>query len=238
MKNKYVRHAHISEVLFRKVLKLFCADIPARTAAGLAGLSVQSTQSLYDGLRLRILALTLEEARPFAGEVEIDESYFGARRVRGKRLAHLPASTCPLRLLGGRGAGGKTPVIGLLKRGGKVFTEIVENCSKQALMPIIKGQVLSEATVYTDGWKSYDGLVLGGYKHHRIHHHQNQVARGKNHVNGIESFWSFTKLRLAKLRGIRAQYFFLHLKESEWRWNHRHDNLYLFLLKNLRSKPL
>lgn len=223
MKNKYVKHAHISEAIFRNVLKLFCADIPALTAAGLAGLSVQSTQSLYDGLRLRILALTLEEARPFAGEVEIDESYFGARRVRGKR---------------GRGAGGKTPVIGLLKRGGKVFTEIVENCSKQALMPIIKGQVLSEATVYTDGWKSYDGLVLGGYKHHRIHHHQNQFARGKNHVNGIESFWSFTKLRLAKLRGIRAQYFFLHLKESEWRWNHRHDNLYLFLLKNLRSEPL
>ena len=223
MKNKYVKHAHISEVLFRKVLKMFCADIPARTAGGLTGLSVQGTQSLYDGLRLRVMELALEEARPFAGEVEIDESYFGPRRVRGKR---------------GRGAGGKTPVIGLLKRGGKVFTEIVENCSKAALMPIIKGQVLSEATVYTDGWKSYDGLVLGGYKHHRIHHHQNQFARGKNHVNGIESFWSFTKLRLAKLRGIRAQYFFLHLKESEWRWNHRHDNLYLFLLKNLRSKPL
>ena len=223
MKNKYVKHAHISEGIFRKVLKLFCADIPALTAAGLTGLSVQSTQRLYDGLRLRIMELTMTEARPFAGEVEIDESYFGARRVRGKR---------------GRGAGGKTPVVGLLKRGGKVFTEIVENCSKQALMPIIEGQVLAEATIYTDGWKSYDGLVLGGYKHYRIHHHQNQFARGKNHVNGIESFWSFTKLRLAKLRGIRAHYFFLHLKESEWRWNHRHDNLYLILLKNLRSKPL
>ena len=223
MKNRYEKHAHISEGIFRRVLKLFCADIPAHTAAGLAGLSVQSTQRLYDGLRLRIMELTLEEARPFAGEVEIDESYFGARRVRGKR---------------GRGAGGKTPVVGLLKRGGKVFTEIVENCSKAALLPIIKGQVLAEATIYTDGWKSYDGLVLDGYKHHRIHHHKNQFARGKNHVNGIESFWSFTKLRLAKLRGIRAPYFFLHLKESEWRWNHRHDNLYLILLKNLRSEPL
>ncbi len=166
------------------------------------------------------MELALEEARPFADEVEIDESYLGARRVRGKR---------------GSGAGGNTPVIGLLKRGGKAFTEIVENCSKQALMPIIHGQVLSEATAYTDGWKSYDGLFLGGYKHHRIYHHQNQFARGKNHVNTIESFWSYTKLRLGKLRGIRAQYFFLHLKESEWRWNHRHDNLYLFLLKNLRS---
>jgi transposase-like protein len=223
LKNRYIHYAHISEGKFRAVLKLFCADVPALTSAGLTGLSVQATQRLYDKLRLRILELAVEEARPFAGEVEVDESYFGARRVRGKR---------------GRGASGKTPVIGLLKRGGKVFTAIVENCSRQELMPIVKGQVLSQSTVYTDGWKSYDGLVLGGYKHHRIHHHRNQFARGKNHVNGIESFWSFTKLRLAKLRGIRHEYFILHLKESEWRFNHRHDNLYRLLLKILRSHPL
>jgi len=164
LKNRYIHYAHISEGKFRAVLKLFCADVPALTSAGLTGLSVQATQRLYDKLRLRILELAVEEARPFAGEVEVDESYFGARRVRGKR---------------GRGASGKTPVIGLLKRGGKVFTAIVENCSRQELMPIVKGQVLSQSTVYTDGWKSYDGLVLGGYKHHRIHHHQNQFARGK-----------------------------------------------------------
>jgi len=193
------------------------------TTAGLVGLSVQAAQRWYDRLRLRILEMAVEEARPFAGEVEIDESYFGARRVRGKR---------------GRGAAGKTPVIGLLKRGGKVFTEIVENCSRQALEPIIKGQVLSETTIYTDGWKSYDGLVLGGYKHHRIHHHRNEFARGKNHVNGIESFWSFAKLRMAKLRGIRADSLIIHLKESEWRWNHRDVHLYSFLLKLLRSEPL
>ena len=205
------------------MLRLFCADVPALTSAGLSGLSVQATQRLYDKFRCRILEWTVEEARLFAGEVEVDESYFGARRVRGRR---------------GRGAGGKTPVIGLLKRGGKVFTEIVGNCSKQELMPIIRGQVLSDSTVYTDGWKSCDGLVLGGYKHHRIHHQQNQFARGRNHVNGIESFWSFTKLRLAKLRGIRPNSFILHLKESEWRFNHRHDCLYSLLLKNLRLFPL
>jgi transposase-like protein len=169
------------------------------------------------------LELAVDEASPVTGEIEVDESYFGARRVRGKR---------------GRGASGKTPVIGLLKRGGKVFTQIVANCSKAELMPIIKGQVLSESTVYTDGWASYDGLVLGGYEHHRIHHHKNEFARGKNHVNGIESFWSFAKLRMAKLRGIRSEYFILHLKESEWRFNHRHENIYRLLLSELRGNPL
>ena len=223
MKNRYVKDAKISEAKMRSLVKVFAADVPALTAAALVGLNRNTTQRYYDRLRLRIGELARQEAGPMAGEVEVDESYFGARRVRGKR---------------GRGASGKTPVIGLLKRGGKVFTQIVENCSKQALVPIIKGRVLSEATVYTDGWKSYDGLILDGYKHHRIHHHENQFARGRNHVNGIESFWSFTKLRLAKLHGIRPNYFPLHLKESEWRFNHRQDNLYLLILKNLRLSPL
>ena len=223
MKNRYVKDAKISEAKMRSLVKVFAADVPALTAAALVGLNRNTTQRYYDRLRLRIGELARQEAGPMAGEVEVDESYFGARRVRGKR---------------GRGASGKTPVIGLLKRGGKVFTQIVENCSKQALVPLIKGRVLSEATVYTDGWKSYDGLILDGYKHHRIHHHENQFARGRNHVNGIESFWSFTKLRLAKLHGIRPNYFPLHLKESEWRFNHRQDNLYLLILKNLRLSPL
>jgi transposase len=223
MKNRYTKVAKISEAKMRALVKLFALDIPALTSAQLLSLNRNTVQRYYDGLRLRILDLATQEAMPVTGEVEVDESYFGARRVRGKR---------------GRGASGKTPVIGLLKRGGKVFTQIVANCSKQELMPIIKGQVLSQSTVYTDGWKSYDGLVLGGYEHHRIHHHQNQFARGKNHVNGIESFWSFAKLRMAKLRGIRSEYFLLHLKESEWRFNHRHDNIYHLLLSSLRKFPL
>ena len=117
----------------------------------------------------------------------------------------------------GRGAGGKIPVIGLHKRGENVYPNVVKNCSKAELMPIITGRVLEGTDIYTDGWKACDGLVLKGYEHHRIHHHQNQFARGKNHVNGIESFWSYAKFRFLKLRGVRKDRFLLHLKECEWR---------------------
>ena len=105
-------------------------------------------------------------------------------------------------------------------------------------MPILRGNILSESDVYTDGWKAYDGLVRDGYKHHRIYHHENEFARGKNHVNGIESFWSFAKARLAKLHGIRRDRFLIHLKECEWRWNHRGQNIYQILLSNFRKFPL
>ncbi|MBD5408432.1 MAG: transposase [Treponema sp.] len=90
---------------------------------------------------------------PSIGEFECTESYFGAKRVRGKR---------------GRGAVGKTPVFGLLKRGEKVCMRVVENYSRESLMPIIQGLTQSGSTIYTDGWKAYDGLILNGYEHHRI----------------------------------------------------------------------
>ena len=134
-----------------------------------------------------------------------------------------------------REAAGKTPVFGLLKRGDKVFVTIVPACSRESLMPIIQGLILEHSTIYTDGWKAYDGLVLNGYEHYRVFHSENEFARGKNHVNGIENFWNFAKRRLAKFNGCSSDAFVLHLKECEWRYNHRHEYL-LSLLKRLYRK--
>ena len=92
-------------------------------------------------------------------------------------------------------------------------------------MPIIQGKILEGSTIYTDGWKAYNGLILNGYDHYRIYHSNNEFARGKNHVNGIEAFWSFTKRRLAKFNGVSNEKFILHLKECEFRWNYKNKNL-------------
>jgi transposase-like protein len=67
---------------------------------------------------------------------------------------------------------------------------------------------------------------LEGYKHYPIHHHDNQFARGRRPINGIESFWSFAKLRQARLKAVRWEHFYDHLKETEWRFNHRRDTLF------------
>ena len=138
----------------------------------------------------------------------------------------------------GRGAAGKTPVFGLLKRDGRVYVEVVKNCTKEQLMPIIQGKILEGSIINTDGWKAYDGLILNGYTHHRVFHSKNEFARGKNHVNGIESFWSYSKRRLAKFNGLTDEKFILHLKESEFRFNNRKQNLYKILLKIIRENPL
>jgi len=223
MKNKYIYHSHISEHKFREIVKCFEQDLTSQETANLTGISRVTVGRLFVQFRKRIVTLLPEE--PFEGEVELDESYFGAKRVRGKR---------------GRGASGKIPVFGIIKRGDKVFTKIVSHCSKEELLPIIKGQVIEGSNIYTDGWKAYDGLILDGYKHYRIHHHKNEFARGKNHVNGIESFWSYTKRRLSKFNGLQDGHFLLHLKESQWRWNMRvsKKNIYNALLETFRELPL
>ncbi|MFH6975346.1 IS1595 family transposase, partial [Neisseria sp. 23W00734] len=161
---------------------------------------------------------------PFDGVVELDESYFGAKRIRGKR---------------GRGAGGKTVVFGVLKRGNKVYTEIVPDASKATLQKVIRGHISVESVINTDGRRGYHGLVdMGFAKHFRVRHGQNEFARGAQHINGIESFWSYAKHRLIQFHGVARHTFYLHLKETEFRFNHRHDDLYKVLLKMLRKDPL
>ena len=222
-KNQYLNHAHISEAKFKQILKEFCMDSTAKEASLRTSVSRVTINKIYKALRKRIFELTQRESEEmFSGEIELDESYFGPKRIRGKR---------------GRGADKKIVVFGILKREGKVYTKPIQKASKAQILPILKGKVLDGSVVYTDGWKSYDGLIHN-YKHYRIYHSKDEFARGKNHINGIESFWSFAKRRLQKFNGVQKKYFLLHLKESEWRFNHRHDDIYLLLLNELRRNPL
>jgi transposase len=222
--NRYYRRSKIPERKFRQLVRHFALDLTASHAAQLTGLSRRSVTPIFLRIRERI-AEECERASPFSQcEVEVDESYFGARRVRGKR---------------GRGASGKTIVFGIFKRNGCVYTEVVPDCTKATLQAIIRGRVALEAIINSDGWRGYDGLVDVGYaKHFRVNHGQSEFVRGTAHVNGIESFWSYAKRRLQKFNGVSNRTFYLHLKECEHRFNNRNQDLSVLLLKMLERYPL
>jgi transposase-like protein len=196
--NKYYKRSHISEKKFREIMHYFCADLTATQIAYFSKLNINTINKLLNLIRGRIDELSQLQSAPLKGQIEVDESYFGARRVKGKR---------------GRGARGKTIVFGLLKRGDKVYTEIVPNCSAITLQAIIRGKTAIESVIHSDGWRGYNGLVDFGYKKHfRVHHSKNEFARGNSHINGIESFWGYAKSRLAKFKGMDKNMFKLHLK--------------------------
>ena len=148
MKNKYANRSRISEAKVRQIVKLFAVDLNALQIAEIAGVNRNTANRYLAAFRERI-ARFCEAESPVQGEVEVDESYFGARRVKGVR---------------GRGAKGKTIVFGLFKCDGRVYTEIVPDCSKITLQGIIRGRVKLESIIHSDGWRGYDGLVDLGYQ--------------------------------------------------------------------------
>jgi len=209
----------LSDYKIKKIIQCFSLDIDATRSSEILGINRNTINKYYNLIREK-MAISLTDKSLFSGEIECDESYFGAKRVRGKR---------------GRGAAGKTPVFGLLKRNGEVYVQIVPNCTKESLMPIIQGHVLEGSTMHTDGWKAYDGLILNGYDHYRVFHSKDEFVRGKSHVNGIESFWSFAKRRLAKFNGLTNDKFYLHIKECEFRFNNRNNPDILISIWNIFS---
>ncbi len=139
MRNKYIVRGRISEGKFREIVRYFALDIEATKIAKLTRLSRNTINKIVLAIRERI-AEFCEMESPFKGEIEVDESYFGGRRIKGLR---------------GRGASGKLPVFGLLKRQGKVYTEVIDDCLKATLQAVIRGKVDIESVIHSDGWKGY-----------------------------------------------------------------------------------
>lgn len=197
------RRTKLSPRKANTLLSYFVAEVTARTAAELTGVSKDTAALFYRKIRMVIAAKLLEDS-PFAGEVEIDESYFGGIQ-KGKR---------------GRGAAGKVPVFGILKRGGKVYTTVIPDLKSGTLLPIIRAKVVPDSIVYTDGLRSYDVLDVSEFRHERIRHEVELVSQEGKHINGIENFWNQAKRVLRKYNGIPRQSFPLFIKECEFRFNY------------------
>jgi transposase len=219
-----IKFSKLSNYQIKKIIKCYCIDIDATKTGLLVEINRNTINRFYRIFREAIYLDQINETKLFLGDIELDESYFGGRRKRGFHG----------KLKRGRGTQ-KKPVFGIFKRDGlsgkeKIYTEIVPNCKKNTLQAIIKGKIDVKSYINTDGWRGYDGLVDIGYaKHFRVNHSANDFAhKGEEGatvtVNGIESFWSFTKRRLSKFNGY-STYFDLHLKECQWRWNKEPEEL-------------
>jgi len=212
------KHAKLSRYKIKKILFYFSMDLTATQTAQIMKLNRKTINRYYKLFRERLSRPQIS-GEPFSGEVELDESYFGGKHHKGKR---------------GRGSENKIPVFGILKRNGKVYTQIIPNATSKTLLEIVNSKVEMDSVVYTDSFRAYNHLTINGYKHYRINHSK-EFARGKNHINGIENFWSYCKMRLAKFNGLQREDFYLHLKESEFRFNNRYEDLYKMMLQAITA---
>jgi transposase len=183
------------------ILHYFSLEIPANKTAKDLGFSYNKVRSKYMQYRQEIYDFLQQEFIKLSGEIECDESYFGGKR-KGNR---------------GRGAAGK------------IFTTIVDNVTAETLMNEIKNNSEKGSVFYTDKFRSYKSLKFYG-KHLTIDHNK-YFKNGRRHINGLEGFWSFAKERLLKYHGVSKNNFLLYLKEMEFRYNYRKENLFHLLIK-------
>lgn len=217
-----LRYSRITSNKRTKLLEFFVGGATARCAAEIAGVNRNTARLFFHRLRV-IIAEEQEKLSPFVdGEVEVDESYFGGKR-KGKR---------------GRGAAGKIPVFGLLKRGGKVYTQVIPDAKAATLMPIIKDRIAPDSIVYSDSLPSYNALDISDFRHYRINHSK-LFADKKNHINGIENFWNQAKRHMRQFNGVPKQNFNLFLKECEFRFNNPSVKKQLQLLRQwIKSRQI
>ena len=136
------------------------------------------------------------------GEVEIDETFLGGREWNKHERKKQKA---------GRGPVGKTAIVGLRERGGRVRAIPVENLDGPTLKKIIRDNVDPESTLYTDDHRGYSGLDKE-YKHKKVKHSAKEFVDGMAHTNGIESVWAVLK------RGFNGVYH---------QWSRKHTRAYV-----------
>jgi transposase-like protein len=161
-------------------------------------------------IRKYMAALDSDDPLGGPGEiVEIDEAMIGGK-AKGKG--------------GGRYAGNKTCVLGMLEHGGELITRVVSNVREVNLVPVIHEHVLRGTHIHTDALLSYRNLGKQGYRHSKVRHDIGEyVGRDGQTVNAIEGFWAMLK------RGINGTHIHVsgkhlpkYLGEFEYRWNMRH----------------
>ena len=169
-----------------------------------------------------IRKLMAEDISPLTGQVEVDETYIGGKRS-GKR---------------GRGAAGKTIVVGLTERKGNAIVKVVPDVKTRTLLPMIWKNVSSDSTIFTDDLPSYNQVAKLGYAHEIVQHAPKQYVSGVAHVNTVESLWSTIKRGINGVNhSVSPLYLQSYLDSYIFRYNHRKDEqpMFLSLLERISS---
>jgi len=226
-KNKYLSVSRISERKFRQLVRCFCEDINATQISHLLGINRNTVNLWINRIRKRIYEQVEKEKLQNASCVQMDETFF-CRPSKFYKKYKIPHH--------------EIIVFGMIDNHQKVYAKIIKKVCKQEIYSIISECCSNTCVILTDGGTVYKGLSLSGYQHHFVNHINYEFSRYENGscitTNQIESFWAWMKVRFAKFKGIKWKYMHLHVAESVWRFNHRHDDIFMLLLSLFRVDNL
>jgi transposase len=200
----------------RKLVEDFVLGVPAYRLRFRRSASLDAIERFFRDIRAT-LCIVEETVPELAGELELDETTFGGHR-KGKR---------------GWGAAGKIIVFGILQRNGVVRVFPVPKRRQRTILPLVRQHTKPGSLYYTDDWHAYGSVAVRG--NHVVIRKEKGRPHGRDHMNGIEGFWSYAKHWLYHYRGVPRKFFHFYLGEISFRFNHRHEDLYPLIFKLLRA---
>jgi transposase len=222
MKNRYLKGAHLSERKVRELIKLFAEDLTATQIANITGISRITVNAYFKLIRTHI-AKFCEEKNPL--------------HLNNGTIAFLPLEN------GGTATnttGLKKSFYGIFKGDHSIHTDKMGNIDVQWLYDWLKGKVEGDKeTIEKHRLHIYSGIAdFNNVRLYRINGAMPNLSRGKSHIDEIDMFWGMLKSRLIKFRGLNSSTLYLHVKETEFRYNYRDIDLFELLMEILHKRPL
>lgn len=220
MKNKYLKGAHLSERKVRELIKLFCDDLTATQIASITGISRITVNAYFKLIRTHI-ARFCEERNPL--------------HVSKGTLAFIPIDNSALGLENSEN-GNRKPFYGIYKKDDHIHADKLPELDSDWLTNWMKGRV-EEGTDIAEKHSLHLYKGIADFNNIRLHRLNGTIA-GRNGQDEIDLFWTMLKSRLVKFRGLNGGTLYLHVKETEFRYNYRSSDIYEMLLDILHQQPL
>jgi transposase len=224
MKNRYLKGAHLSERKVRELIKLFSEDLTATQIANITGISRITVNAYFKLIRTHI-AKFCEERNPFHhtnGTMTFDAS--------DNEMGGTATATTVV----------KKPFYGIFKKDGAIHTDQIASIDAEWMYDWLKGKTEGDKEIIEKyRLHDYSGIAdFNSIRLYRINEAGPSITRGKSHIDEIDMFWGMLKSRLIKFRGLNSGTLYLHVKETEFRYNHRDNDLFELLMEILHKRPL
>jgi transposase len=209
MKNKMLKGAHLSERKCREIVNLFCEDLTATQIATITGVSRVTINAYLKMIRTRLARFC-------------DESFPEHQRPVNYLSINFADEGLP-----------KTAYFGFTRWNGQVFSTGLAEMSKESLMNWQRQQA-------DDGNIQMQAIhAVADFSNWRLYRREMfSFSNGKTLTDDISGFWGLTRNRLMKFRGLNRNTLYLHIKECEFRYNYRNENMQLKLLQMINKHPL
>ena len=223
MKNKYLKGAHLSERKFRELLKLFCEDLTATQIANISDISRVTVNNYLKLIRTHI-ARYCEEKNP--------------RYYNNGYMPFIPLNGLAIPLEN-EDISNRKALFGICKTNDKIHADIVTHPNSKEVIDWAKGKLNITAAAELNKMLGYYAAIadFNNYRLHRLVN-EKEFAKQRSHLDEVDFFWGSLKARIAKFRGLSGHTLFLHVKETEFRYNNRNADLFELLSFIIQRRPL